>query len=106
MLFLSFLSAVLLWPAVALAAFGYRDDGANYVIDSGADLVIAVSKCCGDIVSMRYKGVECKFPRPREATRADADGRAQTRATATGTRRWKAAWVPARSRSSSSRRRR
>ena len=64
MLFLSFLSAVLLWPAVAFAAFGYRDDGANYVIDSGADLVIAVSKCCGDIVSMRYQGVECRSPGP------------------------------------------
>ncbi|KAI0020748.1 rhamnogalacturonan lyase [Xylariomycetidae sp. FL0641] len=58
MLLLPFLASALLWPAVVLAAFGYRDDGSNYVIDSGADLVISVSKCCGDIVSMKYKGVE------------------------------------------------
>ena len=55
---LVFLYSFLLWPAVVLAAFGYKDDGKNYVIDSGASLVIKVSKCCGDIVSMVYKGVE------------------------------------------------
>ena len=79
MLFLSFLSAVLLWPAVAFADFGYRDYGANYVIDSGADRVIAVIKCCGDIVSMRYKVVECKSSGP--GRRAST-----TRATRTGAR--------------------
>ncbi|KAI0596506.1 rhamnogalacturonan lyase [Biscogniauxia sp. FL1348] len=43
------------WPAAVSAAFGYTDDGTNYVIDSGSSLVIKVSKCCGDIVSMVYK---------------------------------------------------
>jgi rhamnogalacturonan endolyase len=55
MLFLRLLSSLLFWPAVVFAAFGYTDDGSNYVIDSGASLVIKVSKCCGDIVSMLYK---------------------------------------------------
>ncbi|KAI1489786.1 rhamnogalacturonan lyase [Biscogniauxia mediterranea] len=61
MLLLRLLSPLLFlwwWPAAVSAAFGYTDDGTNYVIDSGSSLVIKVSKCCGDIVSMVYKGVE------------------------------------------------
>ncbi|KAI1857136.1 hypothetical protein JX265_011337 [Neoarthrinium moseri] len=58
MLLVGLLYAVLLWPAVVLAAFGYKDDGTNYVIDSGAKLVIKVNKGSGDIVSMLYGGVE------------------------------------------------
>lgn len=60
MLLLALFYSLLVWPAAVLAGFGWSDDGANYVIDSGADLVIKVSKCCGDIVSMQFKGVECK----------------------------------------------
>ncbi|KAK8016379.1 hypothetical protein PG993_014568 [Apiospora rasikravindrae] len=58
MLLLALFYSLLVWPAAVLAGFGWSDDGANYVIDSGADLVIKVSKCCGDIVSMQFKGVE------------------------------------------------
>lgn len=58
MLFLGFLVALLWLPAVVSAAFGYTDDGSNYVIDSGAALVIKVSKTTGDITSMKYNGVE------------------------------------------------
>ncbi|KAI1338818.1 rhamnogalacturonan lyase [Xylariaceae sp. FL0016] len=58
MLLLPVLYSLLFWPAVVFAAFGYTDDGSNYVIDSGAALVIKVSKCCGDIVSMVFDGVE------------------------------------------------
>ncbi|ORY55495.1 rhamnogalacturonan lyase [Pseudomassariella vexata] len=58
MLLFALLYSLLLWPAVVSAAFGYTDDGTNYVIDSGASLVIKVSKCCGDIVSLAYNGVE------------------------------------------------
>lgn len=58
MLFLGLLVALLWLPATVLAAFGYTDDGSNYVIDSGAALVIKVSKTNGDITSMKYNGVE------------------------------------------------
>ncbi|KAK1706006.1 rhamnogalacturonan lyase [Colletotrichum lupini] len=58
MLFLSLLCSLFFLPAVVLAAFGWTDNGSEYVIDSGADLVIKVTKCCGDISSLNYKGVE------------------------------------------------
>jgi rhamnogalacturonan endolyase len=58
MLLIAFLCSFLLWPSVVLAAFGYTDDGTNYVIDSGAKLVIKVNKSTGDIASMLYGGVE------------------------------------------------
>lgn len=57
MLLSSIISFLWLLP-VALAAFGYTDDGSNYVIDSGAKLVIKVSKTNGDITSLQYNGVE------------------------------------------------
>src|SRR5690349_6645965 len=44
-------------PASA-AAFGYTDDGSNYVVDTGASLVFKVSKSNGDLVSFVYRGVE------------------------------------------------
>lgn len=47
----------LLWSifaAVALASFGYVDEGDYYTIDSGSKLVIEVSKTNGDIQSMKY----------------------------------------------------
>ena len=58
MLILVALYSLLFWPAVVSAAFGWYEDGDDYVIDSGGDLVIRVSTCCGDITSLQYKGVE------------------------------------------------
>ncbi|MFI5681367.1 rhamnogalacturonan lyase B N-terminal domain-containing protein [Streptomyces cellulosae] len=40
------------------AAFGYRDDGSNYVVDTGANLVFKVSKTNGDLTSLVYRGTE------------------------------------------------
>ena len=40
------------------AAFGYTDDGSNYVITTGSSLVLKVSKSTGDITSLAYKGKE------------------------------------------------
>lgn len=48
----------LLAPAVALAAWGYTDDGNNFVIDTNANLVVKVSKTNGDMTSIQYRGVE------------------------------------------------
>ncbi|CCK26578.1 rhamnogalacturonase B [Streptomyces davaonensis JCM 4913] len=42
------------------AAFGWRDDGSNYVIDTGANLVFKVRKSNGDLSSLVYRGVECQ----------------------------------------------
>ncbi|MGW2045778.1 rhamnogalacturonan lyase B N-terminal domain-containing protein [Streptomyces sp. NPDC001858] len=44
-------------PAAA-AAFGYTDDGSNYVVDTGANLVFKVSKTTGDLTSLVYRGTE------------------------------------------------
>ncbi|WP_372443658.1 rhamnogalacturonan lyase B N-terminal domain-containing protein [Streptomyces adelaidensis] len=40
------------------AAFGYSDDGTNYVIDTGANLVFKVKKSNGDLSSIVYRGTE------------------------------------------------
>ncbi|WP_405507988.1 rhamnogalacturonan lyase B N-terminal domain-containing protein [Streptomyces purpurascens] len=40
------------------AAFGYSDDGSNYVVDTGAQLVFKVSKSTGDLTSLVYRGTE------------------------------------------------
>ncbi|MDL5204506.1 rhamnogalacturonan lyase B N-terminal domain-containing protein [Streptomyces sp. ALI-76-A] len=45
-------------PSASAAAFGYTDDGSNYVVDTGADLVFKVSKSNGDLTSLVYRGVE------------------------------------------------
>jgi rhamnogalacturonan endolyase len=58
MRFLATLITLLLAPAVALAGWGYSDDGKNYVIDTNANLVVKVSKTNGDMTSIRYRGVE------------------------------------------------
>lgn len=58
MLILTALSALLFWPAAVAAAWGWTDSNGNYVIDSGADLIISVSKSTGDINSLNYKGQE------------------------------------------------
>lgn len=52
-----------LFASVAFAAFGYTDQGTYWTIDSGANLVIQVSKTNGDITSMKYK-VGNKTSRP------------------------------------------
>jgi rhamnogalacturonan endolyase len=44
--------------AAASASFGYRDDGSDYVVDTGADLVFKVSKTNGDLTSLVYRGTE------------------------------------------------
>ena len=54
-------SAALAGPlagTAAAAAFGYTDDGSNYVIDTGASLVFKVSKTNGDLTSLVYRGTE------------------------------------------------
>ncbi|MFI6931046.1 rhamnogalacturonan lyase B N-terminal domain-containing protein [Streptomyces sp. NPDC050287] len=54
-------SAALAGPlaqSASAAAFGYSDDGSNYVVDTGANLVFKVSKANGDLTSLVYRGVE------------------------------------------------
>ncbi|PLB49902.1 hypothetical protein P170DRAFT_491422 [Aspergillus steynii IBT 23096] len=55
---LTIILALFTFPLAVYAAFGYTDNGSEYVIDSGASLVIKVSKANGDITSIAYKGVE------------------------------------------------
>ncbi|MFJ8105109.1 rhamnogalacturonan lyase B N-terminal domain-containing protein [Streptomyces sp. NPDC096132] len=47
-----------LLSSASAAAFGYRDDGRNYVVDTGSSLVFKVSKTTGDLTSLVYKGKE------------------------------------------------
>lgn len=54
-------SAALAGPlagTASAASFGYTDDGSNYVVTTGADLVFKVSKTNGDLTSLVYKGTE------------------------------------------------
>ncbi|MFE4815303.1 rhamnogalacturonan lyase B N-terminal domain-containing protein [Streptomyces sp. NPDC056704] len=51
-------SAAALTPTAAAASFGYTDDGSNYVVDTGANLVFKVSKTNGDLTSLVYRGTE------------------------------------------------
>ncbi|WP_405883416.1 polysaccharide lyase family protein [Streptomyces sp. NBC_01136] len=51
-------SATALTQAAVAASFGYTDDGSNYVIDTGANLVFKVSKTNGDLTSLVYRGTE------------------------------------------------
>ncbi|MEU9470088.1 rhamnogalacturonan lyase B N-terminal domain-containing protein [Streptomyces avermitilis] len=51
------LAGPLALPASA-ASFGYTDDGSNYVVDTGANLVFKVSKTNGDLTSLVYRGTE------------------------------------------------
>ncbi|MFE2514434.1 rhamnogalacturonan lyase B N-terminal domain-containing protein [Streptomyces mirabilis] len=51
-------SATALTPTAAAASFGYTDDGSNYVVDTGANLVFKVSKSNGDLTSLVYRGTE------------------------------------------------
>ncbi|MFE5080238.1 rhamnogalacturonan lyase B N-terminal domain-containing protein [Streptomyces mirabilis] len=51
-------SATALIPTAAAASFGYTDDGSNYVVDTGANLVFKVSKTNGDLTSLVYRGAE------------------------------------------------
>ena len=47
-----------LLSSASAAAFGYKDDGRNYVVDTGSSLVFKVSKTTGDLTSLVYKGKE------------------------------------------------
>ncbi|MCD9879051.1 rhamnogalacturonan lyase B N-terminal domain-containing protein [Streptomyces guryensis] len=47
-----------LLSSASAAAFGYKDDGRNYVVDTGAALIFKVSKTTGDLTSLVYKGKE------------------------------------------------
>ncbi|MFI1694399.1 rhamnogalacturonase B precursor [Streptomyces galilaeus] len=47
-----------LLSSASAAAFGYSDDGKNYVVDTGASLVFKVSKTTGDLTSLAYRGKE------------------------------------------------
>ena len=58
MWFLAALITSLLAPTAVFAAWGYTDDGKNYVIDTGANLIVKVSKTNGDMTSIKYNGVE------------------------------------------------
>ncbi|MFF2514050.1 rhamnogalacturonan lyase B N-terminal domain-containing protein [Streptomyces sp. NPDC058086] len=51
-------SATALTRTAAAASFGYTDDGSNYVVDTGANLVFKVSKTNGDLTSLVYRGTE------------------------------------------------
>lgn len=69
MLLFSLLFTFVWLPAAVLAAFGYTDDGSNYVIDSGAALVIKVSKTTGDITSSKHDlqrspAILCRYLKP------------------------------------------
>ncbi|MGP4084269.1 rhamnogalacturonan lyase B N-terminal domain-containing protein [Streptomyces sp. KR55] len=44
--------------SASAAAFGWSDDGSNYVVDTGAGLVFKVSKTNGDLTSLVYRGTE------------------------------------------------
>ncbi|MGR6973488.1 rhamnogalacturonan lyase B N-terminal domain-containing protein [Streptomyces cynarae] len=45
-------------PRASAASFGWSDDGSNYVVDTGANLVFKVSKTNGDLTSLVYRGTE------------------------------------------------
>ncbi|KUO07074.1 rhamnogalacturonan lyase B N-terminal domain-containing protein [Streptomyces sp. DSM 15324] len=47
-----------LLSSASAAAFGYRDDGRDYVVDTGSSLVFKVSKTTGDLTSLVYRGKE------------------------------------------------
>ncbi|KAL1612292.1 hypothetical protein SLS60_000516 [Paraconiothyrium brasiliense] len=57
MLFRAILPFLSFVPA-AFAAWGYSDDGSNYVIDTGASLIVKVSKSNGDMTSIVYNSVQ------------------------------------------------
>ncbi|MFD5517891.1 rhamnogalacturonan lyase B N-terminal domain-containing protein [Streptomyces sp. NPDC127066] len=44
--------------AASAASFGWSDDGSNYVVDTGANLVFKVSRTNGDLTSLVYRGTE------------------------------------------------
>jgi len=59
---LSTLAVLLAAPAPALAAFGYTDNGAAYVVDTGAGLVFQVDKSNGTLTSIVFNGLEYNGP--------------------------------------------
>lgn len=47
-----------LLSSASAAPFGFSEEGGNYVVDTGADLVFKVSKSTGDLTSLVYRGKE------------------------------------------------
>ncbi|MDX2762864.1 rhamnogalacturonan lyase B N-terminal domain-containing protein [Streptomyces europaeiscabiei] len=47
-----------LLSTASAAGFGHSDDGKNFVVDTGANLVFKVSRTTGDLTSLRYRGKE------------------------------------------------
>src|SRR4051812_42795861 len=45
-------------PPAAAASVSYRDDGTNYVVNTGSNLVFKVNHTNGDLTSLVYRGVE------------------------------------------------
>ncbi|KIY70849.1 polysaccharide lyase family 4 protein [Cylindrobasidium torrendii FP15055 ss-10] len=52
------LASVSLWISSTQAAFGLKESGNNYVVDTNAGLVFTVDKTSGDITSMVFNGIE------------------------------------------------
>ncbi|KOV87517.1 rhamnogalacturonase B precursor [Streptomyces sp. NRRL WC-3618] len=47
-----------LLSSASAATFGHTDDGSNFVINTGAELVFKISKSTGDLTSLVYRGKE------------------------------------------------
>lgn len=56
------LASIALCASPLRAAFGYTDNGTDYVVDTGAGLVFQVDKSNGNVVSVVYNGVEYNGP--------------------------------------------
>ena len=69
----------------ALGAFGYTDNGTEYVVDTGAGLVFKVVKSDGNVDSWVYNGVEYNGPSGKGSEIASGLGSTGTTVTATNT---------------------
>jgi rhamnogalacturonan endolyase len=68
----------------AFGAFGYIDNGTQFVVDTGAALVFKVTKSNGDVVSWVYNGTEYKSASGKASQIASGLGSATVTATNTG----------------------
>lgn len=72
-------------PALANAAdFGVARVGDRFVVDSGADLQFSVDARTGDVVSLRYRGVELESPEAKHSEIASGLGSARVAARTVG----------------------
>ncbi|MBB6367609.1 rhamnogalacturonan endolyase [Xanthomonas sacchari] len=72
-------------PAWAGASrFGVARVGERFVVDSGADLQFSVDARTGDVVSMRYRGVELESPEAKHSQIASGLGSASVTARTVG----------------------